>query len=293
MRKLPVILLFFVLQTLAAQPIELTVKGGIDGGTLGTSKVDGVPKNLDDMLSRAVPVWQTKIAGRFGKTFCFDFGLRQDPFWQSTNYGSIGLVFGIVQIGMGFQFGLPDFDMNEFLFASADSWDSGLTGFVKLEFPGAFFIESSFLANFKGDTDFIGNTDRQLLSFIGGIWLPHILVTSSYTTRDYSETKDGLRLRASHVKALGRAEFFAKKVPFRIAFEGGYVAQSLVVSTDDITWSNEIFVSYWYPSFDFTFILGNYLSWNIRADLPFDGLYPQFDKIMLQTGLVFTILGNK
>ncbi|MDR2842129.1 MAG: hypothetical protein LBV52_02890 [Spirochaetaceae bacterium] len=295
MRKLYIIiaLVFLTLQFLAAQPIELTISGGVDSGAVATGKVDGMPQKFEDTLSVFTPFWQGKLYGRFGKIISFDFEVHQDPFWQATNRGGIGLFLGVIQIGLGFQFGLPDFDRNKFLFFSADGWDSGLTGLVKLEFPGIFFIKSEFVANLKGDTDFVGNSDRQFLSFSAGIWLPNILVTGSYFTKDYSETKDTFWFRTSYVKFFGRAEFFAKKVPFHLALEGGYITQSMVLSWDNTTWSDKISASYWYPSIEFIFMLSNYLNWNIRADLPFSDLYPQLDKFTVQTGLVFTILGNK
>jgi hypothetical protein len=285
-------LLFLALIRLGAQPVDITVGGGIDNFGVDTKELD-LNYNLKSDEFALHPFWYARVNGEFGKDFLFDVEYRQDPLWQSSFTGSFGLTYGVVSAGLGMQLGMHDYASGDFSFDKTNLWDAGLLGYFKLQLPGYFFIGTDFIADFWGELSEAGRSSRPFWSVYAGCWLPHLHITLTYLQKEYLETKaDDLRVRAANQEIRGDIEIFSKSSPFRISIAAAWIVK-LVSFTQDGTMIREQNADYIYAEFGFSLALGRYAWWFIKGGLPLEGLNPKPQKFVVNTGVVFTAFGNK
>ncbi|MDR3324902.1 MAG: hypothetical protein LBS82_02790 [Spirochaetaceae bacterium] len=276
---------------LHAQPIDVTIGGGLDNLAVDTQKLDG-NYNLKSGAFELRPAWSARINGEIGRNFLFDVTYRQDPFWQSSFSGMFGLIFGAVHAGLGVQIGMHDYASGDFSYEKMSSWDTGLLGCFKLEYPGYFFVGTDFVADFWGDMSEEGRSSRPYLSVFGGFWLPYILITITYFQKEYVETKAaGVKARAALTKVGAELEFFSKSSPFRVSIGGGWLRQAISLSGGGA--ARETFADYFNADLGFSLELGLYARWFVKGGIPLDGLAPALAKFIFNTGFTFTIFGNK
>jgi hypothetical protein len=286
---LPVLLLLSL--ALEAQPIDITVGGGLDALSIYT-------KNLDaeyDLKSRdfaPIPFWFAKIGGEIGKKFRFDLEYRQDPFWLSTVSGSVGAIYKLLNLGIGAQFGFHEYDSGDFSLDKIESWDSGLITYIRLVSPGAYYAGFDYLLDLKSSYGGYGKSERHYLAVKAGFWLPHILIQASWSRKEYAESKTAqLDFNAGQEKLDVNMEFFSKNIPFRLSLGAG----SIKLNTDansSVTGRVNQDASYWYASTGLTFIFGNHFQFFVKGELPFEELHPQLQKISATAGIVLTILDD-
>ncbi|MDR3301460.1 MAG: hypothetical protein LBT01_02870 [Spirochaetaceae bacterium] len=283
---------FLYLFPLGAQPIDITVGGGIDNFAVDTKALD-LSYNLKSEEFAFHPFWYARVNGEFGKDFLFDVKYQQDPLWQSSFTGSFGVAYGVVNAGLGMQLGMHDYASDDFSFSKTHLWDAGLLGYFKLQLPGYFFIGTDFVADFWGEMSEEGRSSRPFWSVYIGCWLPHIHLTLSYFQKEYLETKaDDLRVRAASKEIRGDIEIFSKSSPFRISFAGAWLTKTISF-TEAAAATQEQTADYLYAEFGFSIALGRYARWFIKGGIPLEVFNPKPQKFVANTGMVFTAFGNK
>ncbi|MDR2509511.1 MAG: hypothetical protein LBC77_02575 [Spirochaetaceae bacterium] len=208
-----------------SQPMYISVSGGVDNGTVDTYKLG----REDNYHSSFKPIFNVRMDGEFADYYNYRLSVSSDPFWQNTVNAALGFKMGVVIASMGVQIGMHDPESGINLL-DIEFWNIGLDGDIKLEFPGIFYLGTTFILDLGGGNwtaNKPGSAHRQQFGVYGGFWLPHILISGGYSNRNYDAiVTDTTSVRAGHTRLFGRIEFFAKKIPFRIAAEGGLVTQT-------------------------------------------------------------------
>jgi hypothetical protein len=275
---------FFISFALEAQPVDITVGGGMDALSIDTKNLNS-KYDLDSSAFAFIPFWYAKVGGEIGKKFRFEAEYRQDPFWQSTVSGSVGAIYKIINLGLGAQFGAHDYSSDDFSFDKAELWDVGITSYVKVEYPGVFFAGFDYLLDLKSSYQGYGKSERHYLAARGGFWLPHIFIKGAYSRKGYIESKiGGINIDAGEEQFDVNLEFFSKNIPFRISGGAGSLKLSTVVD------NNEQKTTYWYTAAGLTFIFGGKLQFFMNGKIPFLELRAQLHKASAEAGFIWTIL---
>jgi hypothetical protein len=280
-----------------AQPVYITLGGGIDGGTLDTYKLGREPNYYSSME----PVYFFRVEGEFNKYYTFKLLYQADSFFQNTVNAGLGFKMGLIHVGMGVQMGIHDLDAGYDPIA-VEFWNIGVDGMIKIEFPGILYFGSDFVLDIGGGNWIAnkpGSSHRQVLHFYGGFWLPHILITAGYNDRNYDAIiTDTVSIRAGHRRIYGKIEFFAKNVPFRISAEAGWLMQtgnySEEIAPGVVGWHNPVSKNSLYAGGGFGIDFSKNFRWFVNADMVLTGLEGGlFDKFSASSGFSIRVPGNK
>jgi hypothetical protein len=293
MKRYALLPAFFLISfTLGAQPVDITLGGGIDSLSINTANLDG-KYDLESTEFAIIPFWFARAEGEIGKKFRFDLQYRQDPLWQSTLSGSVGTIYKLLDIGLGTQFGFHDFSSGDFSFENVETWNTGIITWFKVEDPGVFFVGFDYLLNLPSGYTGDGKSERHYLAAKGGFWLPHILVKGFYSRKEYAESKkEGLTISAGQEKFGADMEFFSKSSPFRLSVGAGSLKLSTDVE-DSGGGSGNNDVTYMYISACLTLILDDILQFYVRGEVPLKESEMKLHKAAAEAGVIVTNLDSR
>jgi hypothetical protein len=231
---------------------DLTMGGGVDYSAYSTNnKSYAGDVFAPDML----PLYFAEFKDDFSIPYNYKIGFGFDTIWRNMFECGVSYRFGHINLGMGFFVGESDFTFN-----AVDLGISGRAGFI---IDGVFFAEGGIATS----QDSNNSADRKLYFANAGFWLPNILITAEFETRDYTEeiTSD-LGLSASRMLIRVNTEIFAKNVPYRIRFIAGW--QSLSRKLEESAVLEDVSFAAFFAGLRFFTQMSKTFAWFINGEVP-------------------------
>jgi hypothetical protein len=98
--------------------------------------------------------------------------------------------------------------------------DAGISGSLRLAFPGIVFLSLKGSSTLNFNYDFLGGNSREVAEINLGFWLPYVIPTISASVKSFTRPDDYLCDELARFWA--SADIFAKNIPFALRFDFGY-----------------------------------------------------------------------
>ena len=252
------VLCILLLYPRSANPIDLTIGGGVDRSSYSPN--DKGPAG-NTFSSEWLPLYFAEFKGDFAVEYNYGIRAGYDPIWLNTVSGNVGYHFGNVNMGLGFFIGDSDFT-----FKALDAGFSGRAGF---EFPGIFFANAGIASSLDGGSDSAEIATRKLFGAQAGFWLPHIFFTFDFELREYIEqlTNTSKITRSRTLYRLS-IDMYSKNIPYRIGFIFGGQSLSRKLegspTPEDVSFDTVIVGLRFFNQVSRTF------SWFVEGEAPFN-----------------------
>jgi len=307
--KIKAVAFFFILGFLGnadflfALPFNLNFFGGINNLTVDPEQIkNGIAPGDEGYENKYNHFWGAAIEGFSGKSFAYSIKYERSVLWNNTLDFAATFIFNFFSIKFGYNLGLP-FDIEKFNFENAgiENWDSGLTGAVRVEDSGVFFVSFGFRLPISSEKDSVGFSSRRLLELKGGYWLPHILIRAGLSKTDFLVQAENtnplseapsLKRELSEILFYFNLEFFSKNIPFRFNFGYNMVQYKWSIAGDEAK-DGESNINFIEAGFTLNF--GGRVSWFFNGKTPFEiGIPPKLplEQFIAETGIKLTYFNS-
>jgi hypothetical protein len=276
--KVSLVLCVLFFRPFAVYPWDLTLSGGVDYASYSPTS-EGAVGNVftPDLL----PIYDVKFKGEFAIEYNYSFRVLYDTLWREMFFGDVGYHFGNVDVGLGFF--VSDFD------TTVMTHSLGFSGRAGFEFPGIFLINVNVASSLDDGSWPPGASQRR--QFVGriGFWVPHILITFDYETKEFTKhVTDTLDISTNLTLYKGYVEIYSKNVPYRLRLGGGMQELQREVTIDDVV-AESVSVQPYFGGVGFYAQPSKVFSWFVEGEVFFGGAAINYSA---QAGFIFSYPEN-
>jgi hypothetical protein len=171
-----------------------------------------------------------------GKT---EYSLRyeRDNFYQNTLSAQLSIDLDYFYLEFGPFVGFWDSMRLSFKKGGAISYpkmppDVGITGGLRLAFPGIVFLSLIGSSTLNLNYDFLGGNSREMAEINLGFWLPYVIPTISASAKSFTRHDKDLRDDLARFQA--SADIIKKNIPITLRFDFGYeILNRCLLSSED------------------------------------------------------------
>jgi len=144
----------------------------------------------------------------------YNIQVTRDPVLQNNLIGKISASTENINLEFGAFFGIND---------DFTKPDLGITGGIKLIFPGILFLSANGSTSLGIKNESMGNYSRETAEAKLGFWLPNLLPVFCADIKTYTrEEENSLVIKDELVRFMFSADIFAKNFPLIIRIDTGY-----------------------------------------------------------------------
>jgi hypothetical protein len=199
--------------------LEVDFKGGINYMTYHPDRE--IPHNLSENHSKFQEYnygfGDLSVKDEFSGNMGYKFHLSRDNILRNTATISIMGSNDYLSAHFGPYMGMTD-DFEE-------KPELGITGGMQLALPGVVFVAFNGSTTFGMEKfDFLGNNSREVIELKFGFWLPNLIISASYSTKNYSDYTSGdiTSVRRDELERFqASADIFIKDFPFGLRIDAG------------------------------------------------------------------------
>lgn len=197
------------------------------------------------------------LKGKYSDMINFSIGFEHDAVLRSRILGTVGLNLDHLIFSVGPFFGAfntPEQPLN-----------AGITGALRLEYPGIIFGTISGSSTLGSQTSFPGDYTQSAGEVSLGFWLPNVIPVLSINAKSFTKRiHETLLVRDELIRYQFSADVFSKNVPYTIRVDMGYesLKRSYTPGSADKTETDELkslylgFEGTWQVSTPLKLILG-------------------------------------
>jgi hypothetical protein len=204
-RAITLCLLVSLLGAAAAAGLDLAIEARAGNLGFNTDRA-----STDTSLPGGDFFWGVSVFGSqaLSESITVESGFYSDPVLRNTSRTLFMYTTRFLSVGIGPVFGLFN-DLGTPL-------KSGLSSFVKLEYPGVVFVTLRSDGSIGGPLVRVGDYSQERTDVALGVYFPNAICTLSVTTRSFEQKADTQNVTDSLTEYTLATEIYKKNVPYRL-----------------------------------------------------------------------------